>query len=118
MTGMDGKKDPGKFTVRFNLCDPQQRQAAELLNRQGRSKAQFIANAVLYYAGGQAPIQPGIPIVDSEQLRSFVEDILTQGQIHPYEKTTAAQDASMDGGVLNGSERSLIFKTLDAFQKQ
>ena len=61
MTGMDGKKDPGKFTVRFNLRDPQQRRAAELLNQQGRSKAQFIANAVLCYAGGQAPIPQGEP---------------------------------------------------------
>lgn len=56
MTGMDGKKDPGKFTVRFNLYDPLQRRAAELLNQQGRSKAQFIANAVLHYASGHMSI--------------------------------------------------------------
>ena len=48
---MDGKKDPGKFTVRFNIADPQQRAAAEMLNRQGRCKAQFITNAVLFYTG-------------------------------------------------------------------
>ena len=61
MTGMDGKKDPGKFTFRFNLCDPQQRRAAEFLNRQGRSKAQFIANAVLYYVDGQPSASQGAP---------------------------------------------------------
>ena len=46
---MSDKKDPGKFTIRFNIADPQQRTAAELLNQQGRYKAQFIANAVLFY---------------------------------------------------------------------
>lgn len=46
---MEGKKYPGKFTVRFNIADPQQRMAAELLNQQGRCKAQFLTNAVLSY---------------------------------------------------------------------
>ena len=46
---MSDKKDPGKFTIRFNIADPQQRTAAELLNQQGRYKAQFITNAVLFY---------------------------------------------------------------------
>lgn len=118
MTGMDGKKDPGKFTVRFNLCDPQQRRAAELLNQQGRSKAQFIANAVLCYAGGQMPVLQGAPTVDSEQLRRVVEDILAQQQGQYHEKTPAVQGTPIDEDALSGTERNLIFKTLDAFQKQ
>lgn len=118
MTGMDGKKDPGKFTVRFNLCDPQQRQAAELINRQGRSKAQFIANAVLCYAGGQAPIPPGEPNMGNEQLRQLVEDILVQREGQAQEKMSFMPEAPADTGILNEPERSMIFKTLDAFQKQ
>ena len=31
------KKDPGKFTVRFNMADPQQKAVIDLLNQQGRS---------------------------------------------------------------------------------
>lgn len=46
---MTDKKDPGKFTVRFNVCDPQHRAVIDLLNQQGRNKAQFLANAVLHY---------------------------------------------------------------------
>lgn len=46
---MDSKKYPGKFTVRFNLADPQQQEAVRLLNQQGRFKAQFLTNAVLHY---------------------------------------------------------------------
>ena len=118
MTGMDGKRDPGKFTVRFNLRDPQQRRAAELLNQQGRSKAQFIANAVLCYAGGQAPIPQGEPTMGSEQLRQLVEDILAQRKDQIQEKMSIVPETPADGGILNEPERSMIFKTLDAFQKQ
>lgn len=118
MTGMDSKKAPSKFTLRFNLDDPQQRQAVELLNRQGRSKAQFIASALLCYVGGQPQLPQGTPPVDREQLRGLVEDILAQRQSQHHEKTPAAQDTPVDDGAFSSTERSLIFKTLDAFQKQ
>lgn len=118
MTRMDGKKDPGKFTVRFNLCDPQQRQAAELINQQGRSKAQFISNAVLRYAGGPATAPKGTPAIDSEQLRCLIEDILVQWKGQAQEKMSFVPEAPADGGILNEPERSMILKTLDAFQEQ
>lgn len=118
MTGMDGKKDPGKFTVRFNLCDPQQRQAAELLNRQGRSKAQFIANAVLHYVGGQPLIPQGVLPMDNDQLRHFVEDILSQRQDQDHEKMSVVAAPPTDNNLLNDAERCVIFQTLDAFQQQ
>lgn len=117
MTGMDGKKDPGKFTVRFNLHDPQQRQAAELLNQQGRSKAQFIANAVLSYASGQVPVPQGTPAMDSEQLRNLVEDILAQRDARPG-GTDLAPNADTDDRTLYSTDRDAIFRTLDAFQQQ
>lgn len=120
MTGMDGKKDPGKFTIRFNLCDPQQRQAAELLNRQGRSKAQFIANAVLYYAGGiQAPASQEASL-NSEQLRQLVENVLAQRQEPPQQISPAGPTAPSPAAdvALNDTERRVIFQTLDAFQQQ
>lgn len=51
------KKDPYKFTVRFNPNDPRQKQAAELLNQYPqRGKAILIANALLGGAGsGSTP---------------------------------------------------------------
>ena len=65
------KKDPGKFTVRFNIADPQQREAAELLNRQGRSKAQFLTSAVLSYVKGKraAPPHPSAGLSSRQQAR-------------------------------------------------
>lgn len=43
------KKDQFKFTIQFSPGDPHHRQVTELLNGQGRRKAQFIVNAVLHY---------------------------------------------------------------------
>ena len=61
MRTMADKKDPGKFTVRFNIHDPQHQTVVALLNQQGRNKAQFLASAVLHYIrdkqkrGGDVP---------------------------------------------------------------
>lgn len=59
---MGEKKKPGRFTLQFNMEDPQQRMASELLEQQGRHKAQFIASAILSYVqrpsqghGGDSP---------------------------------------------------------------
>lgn len=43
---MTDKKDPGKFTIRFNICDPQHKAVIDLLNRKAASKAQFLVSAV------------------------------------------------------------------------
>lgn len=120
MIEVDRKKDPGKFTVRFNLCDPQQRQAAELLNQQGRSKAQFIANAVLHYSGGERAAEPQEAAVDNDQLRQLIEDILAQ-RTGPPEQVPRDQPPvpnRADSGALNDIERQSILQTLDAFQQQ
>lgn len=46
---MSDKKKPGRFTIQFNLEDPQQLAVSRLLEQQGRRKAQFITSAVLCY---------------------------------------------------------------------
>ena len=45
---MSEKKEPGKFTIKFNIMDPAHRQVINALEPMGRTKAQFIANAVLH----------------------------------------------------------------------
>ena len=46
---MGDKKHLGRFTMQFNLGDPQQARTAEILEQQGRQKARFISTAVLHY---------------------------------------------------------------------
>ena len=44
--GMAAKKERGRFSLRFNIGDPVQRAAVELLELQPpHSKSQYIANA-------------------------------------------------------------------------
>ena len=64
---MSEKKKPGRFTLQFNLEDPQQRTVSCLLEQQGRHKAQFITSAVLLYT--QNPMQ-----TDQESSRPAVTE--------------------------------------------
>ena len=56
---MAEKKSLYRFTIGFNPGDPAHRQVAELLNQQGRRKAQFLVNAILHYI--HYPETPEIP---------------------------------------------------------
>lgn len=78
---MAEKKDPGKFTIRFNVADPKQRSAAELLNRQGRQKAQFLTAAVLHYINcPETPELAPAPAMDPAELERMVAAVLRR---HP-----------------------------------
>ncbi len=56
---MPEKKEQNKFTIQFNPADPTHRQIIDILNQQGRRKAQFIVNAVQHYL--HCPETPEIP---------------------------------------------------------
>lgn len=64
---MTDKKDPGKFTIRFNICDPQHKAVIDLLNRQGRSKAQFLVSAVLHYINCKETPEVSVPVPIPDQ---------------------------------------------------
>lgn len=68
MKSMTDKKDAAKFTIRFNPYDPQHKAVIDLLNRQGRSKAQFIASAVLHYISCKETPEIHVPIVPDEKM--------------------------------------------------
>ena len=82
------KKDPGKFTVRFNMADPQQKAVIDLLNQQGRYKAQFLTSAILHYV--HCPETPDIrsaAAVDSTEIERIVRHVLAQQQTAaPYRR--------------------------------
>ena len=128
------KKDPGKFTVRFNMADPQQKAVIDLLNQQGRYKAQFLTSAILHYV--HCPETPDIrsaAAVDSTEIERIVRHVLAQQQ-------TAASPALRQGGQEPGeaatpweepdsslsetrnptedADKAAILQTLDAFRKQ
>ena len=117
------KKDPGKFTVRFNMADPQQRAVIDLLNQQGRYKSQFLTSAILHYV--HCPEIPGLrsAAVDSTEIERTVRHILAQQQTAA---SPALQRSSQGPDCLpletrslaNEAEKTAILKTLDAFRQR
>lgn len=85
MTDMGEKKAPGRFTIHFNLKDPHQRKVSELLEQQGRRKAQFLTNAVLCYIQEQQSHKETPTGVSEDALEQMVLSILKK---HPQFKAT------------------------------
>lgn len=73
------KKDPYKFTIQFNGGDPSHIQIAEMLNQQGRRKAQFIVNAVMHYIHcSETPSIPEPAMQDIDIIEQVVRRILEE----------------------------------------
>ena len=121
---MAEKKDPGKFTVRFNVADPQQRTVIELLNQQGRYKAQFLTSAILHYVHcSETPDIRGVPAVGSEEIESMIRKVLAQQQntspqAPVQEIRSPAAHYKAPANQTEGADRDAIFKTLEAFSQQ
>lgn len=78
------QKERSRFSLRFNIGDPVQRTAVELLELQPpHSKSQYIANALAYYnanfADDPQPVKVAPPVIDRTTMHPrFPLD----GQIH------------------------------------
>lgn len=76
---MAEKKELYKFTIQFNPADPTHRQTADLLNQQGRRKAQFLVNAVMHYI--RCPETPDMTppaVLDTSLIETVVRRILKE----------------------------------------
>ena len=112
---MGDKKDPGKFTIRFNIADPQQQAVAELLNRQGRYKAQFITNAVVLYVHS-APIPLSVNAEPQNTMASPPKDTLA-GDAETAARAGNRGDANSKTGIA-GEDMDSILRTMDAFHSK
>lgn len=91
---MADKKSPGRFTLNFHVEDPKQMAAVRVLNRQGRTKAQFITDAILHYMN--CPESPAIELpsqqMDEERIRQIVRSLLQeQVSLRPQAPTSRLQ---------------------------
>lgn len=120
---MGEKKKPGRFTLQFNLEDPQQRTVSELLEQQGRHKAQFITSAVLLYVQCEKS-----PAVDETTLEQMLFSILEKNPTFaatvsggpPSAKdspTQAAPSVENQGNSMEDDAMKAIFDTLAAFRQ-
>lgn len=125
---MAGKKEPGKFTIKFNVMDPAHRQVIDTLEPMGRTKAQFIANAVLHYLHcSQTPDIPTPTATDYTAVEAIVRRILDERLQEPAaqlqkqntrKKIRKSEDIRLEDAeaILGEDGMAAITDTLSAFR--
>lgn len=114
------KKIRERFSIKFNLADPTHRHAIEILEGQGmRNKANYIANAVLYYEGATETqtIGDGFRVTQKEG-ENHVRNMLVPGKSMPSDpkrSNVPIQAQAVQNLPMGESERSLILKSLTDF---
>lgn len=98
MTAMAAKKERGRFSLRFNISDPIHLATVELLEKQpDHGKAQYIANAVVFYdthfADDPQPLRAAAPAIDRAAIEAIVREILLQETRHSEKPAAACPDA-------------------------
>ena len=125
---MAGKKEPGKFTIKFNILDPAHRQVIDTLEPMGRTKAQFLANAVLHYLHcSQTPDIPRPAPADYTAVEAIVRRILDERLREPpaqpqlqgaKKKLRKSEDIQLEDAeaILGEDGMAAIADTLSAFR--
>ena len=122
--GMGEKKERGRFTLRFNEGDPIHEAAIGLLELQSpRTKAQYVANAVVYYNEhfGQEPQPLNASIISKGMGQEKAKEQIPTARL--VEKPaapvmlSAAQEVD-DDPEMDDRTRSLIASTLFAFRSR
>ena len=95
---MAAKKERGRFSLRFNISDPIHLATVELLEKQpDHGKAQYIANAVVFYdthfADDPQPLRAAAPAIDRTAIEAIVREILLQETRHSEKPAAACPDA-------------------------
>lgn len=126
---MKEKKASGRFTLQFNLEDPQQKMVSDLLEQHGRHKAQFLTSAVLYYtqhAGAQE--NSGSPAKIDEALLARVllmimgkypqiSPAVSDGPPRQEEPPAQVPSVNTPAASIDADAMAAIAETLDAFNK-
>lgn len=123
------KKDIYKFTIQFSSGDPQHQQVAEILNRQGRRKAQFLVNTVLHYIHcSETPDIPQQPPVNTDAIETIVRRITeeysekpTRQDVRktPEKKTVKSEEIAFDDAAELLSEDGIaaVRNTIASFRR-
>lgn len=123
------KKDIYKFTIQFSSGDPQHQQVAEILNRQGRRKAQFLVNTVLHYIHcTETPDIPQPVPIDVDAIETIVRRIIeeysekpTRQDVRktPEKKTVKSEEIAFDDAAELLSEDGIaaVRNTIASFRR-
>lgn len=124
---MVDKRRPGRFTLNFNVDDPKQLAVVNILNRQGRTKAQFITGAILHYMNcpENPAIEPPSPQMAEEQIKQIVRSLLQEQTPPRFQATHQGAPAQAEGtpdsidivgdSPFDENQLAAIAKTMEAF---
>lgn len=118
------KKNDFVMTVGFNRNDADHVKVVEILNRLGRTKAHYIARAVLTYEG--IVIRPSGSVcmddpVDYSRIRRIIDEAVGQhmadmGVVSQSEKEACEERTEREGKQICESEKGNIMASLKAFR--
>jgi hypothetical protein len=91
------KKDSHKFTIQFNIADPQHKKTIDILNTHGRRKGQFIVNAVLHYINSAE--LPNNGIFDYDFLENIVLKIIQEKSFPEKNESKQANSKLTNGNI-------------------
>jgi hypothetical protein len=121
---VNDKKFAGRFTIQFSVTDPAHIKVIDILNSQSkRSKAQYIANAVLHYETcGSVPQTPRAAPADERLIENIVWRLLEYvrqsspltEQSPPFQPDTLDLDDAVNAFGADGLDA--IKNALDAFR--
>ena len=128
---MATKRNPGRFTIQFNMNDPMQMAASNILDRQGRRKAQYITNAISFYQyyrniGNQSPAYTAVPLTKeianhdtSPDDKSFFTELKKKIIGQPDSPTNRSDEEKKEDldALFEGAELPAIAETLADFAK-
>lgn len=113
---MAERKTKGRFTIQFNMADPQQASAAELLEQQERHKAQFLTNAIRSYIEIQRGDGRVPELVDLEKrVRELVEQYIASPESPLDAKKPKTEATNRERNAGNKVDYSAVTETLLAF---
>lgn len=128
---MDSKKAPGRFTLQFHVNDPHQRTVIDILNQQGRNKAQFLTSAVLHYINcSETPeYQQPAPSWSMDELEQLVLEILNRradasnspavrAPVKEVRRSVESQTIPDAASLLDSEDLSAIVNSLAAFRSE
>lgn len=105
------KKDEYRFTIQFSPTDPRHQQVADILNRQGRRKAQYLVNAVLCYESKTESATQGQPSsLNYQAIKTIVNQILSEKLITEQEQVMKPSALSE---IKSSKSEELTFEDVD-----
>lgn len=117
------KKNRFVFNIGFNEANPDHRKVADILNRLGHGKAEYLAKTVLFYEQRQETslARTGISY---EEIEAIVKKILTKEKLGKGVPFPPPEKLEREGGADNGCQLGIkktdmqnVLQALDSFKR-